>query len=138
MIALWLIHAQHFAAGRRIRDIGIDRRGLPFCDDALMIESRRLRNGEIGRARNGLACVGIELPVAGAGRIVVARVECEAEQAALTGARDEAGREIEEWRRERSVILDDADQAVLLVDEKTAVADRSQVVRRIQAAGDLL
>ena len=68
-------------------------------------------------------------------------MESETEQAAfivVRRERHESRGEIEERSREQSVIFHNANRAGLFVDKEPAVADRGEVVRRIQAAGDLL
>ena len=138
MVCLRLIDTHDLAPARGISHVRVTSRDLPFSDDALVIEGRRIWHREIGRARHRLARVGVECPKARAGRIVVAGVKSEAEQAAFASTRDESGRNIEERSREQRVIFHDADEAVLLRDEEAAVANGSEIVRRVQAAGNLL
>ena len=134
MVALRLIDAQHFAPLGWIREVGISRRGLPFRDHALVIERSRLRDGEIRRAGDRLARISVELPEPGTRRIVVAGMKSQTEEAALPDARDETSGDIEKRGREQGVVLDEADQAVLLINEEAAVADR---VRSLGAVSPL-
>src|SRR4249919_2581806 len=103
MVGLRLIDPHYFAAARRIRQIRISSRDLPFRDHALVIKCRRLRDGEIRRAGDWFARVGIEFSEAGARGIRVAGMESEAEQPALAGTGDEPGGEIKERRREQRI-----------------------------------
>ncbi len=138
MVGLRLIDPQYFAAARRIRQIRISSGDLPFRDHALVIKCRRLRDGEIRRASDWFARVGVEFSEAGARGIRVAGMESEAEQPALTGAGDEPGGEIKERGREQRIVLHNPNQAVLLINEEAPIADRGEIVRRGQAAGDRL
>ena len=65
-------------------------------------------------------------------------MEGEAEQAAFAGIGDEPGGEIKERGWEERAVFHDPNQAILLVNEEAAIADRGQIVRRGQAAGDRL
>ena len=138
VIGLRFIDPHYFAAARRIRQIRISSGDLPFRDHALVIKCRRLRDGEIRRARDWFARVGVEFSEAGTRGIRVAGMKSEAEQPALASAGDEPGGEIQERGREQRVVFHNPNQAVLLINEEAAIADRGEVVRRGQAAGDRL
>ena len=64
-------------------------------------------------------------------------MKSEAEQPALAGAGDEPRGEIKERGREQRIVFHDPDEAVLLINKEAAIADRGEIVRRGQAAGDL-
>ena len=65
----------------------------------------------------------------------------EAEEAAfiVVGRKNYQSRgDIEERRRKKEIVFHNPNSAALLDHEEPSVADRSKIVRRIQAAGDFL
>ena len=68
-------------------------------------------------------------------------MKSEAEEAAFVvigGESNQSRGEIEEGRGEEEIVFHNPNRPALFDNEEPAVANRSEVVRRIQAAGDLL